>query len=148
VRKLPEASSLGLALPRFLLRQPYGQRSEPIDGFPFEELPDGSAHEAYLWGNPAILCGFVLADAFQAEGWEMQAEGSGEVGDLPVYKFTEEGETKVKPCAEAWLSEHGGEAILSQGLMPLLSIKGRDAVRLGELRSVSSSTSRLNGRWG
>jgi len=148
LRELPEASCLGLALPRFLARQPYGKQSDSIDAFPFEELSDGSAHESFLWGNPAVLCGFVIADAFQAEGWEMQVTGSGEVGDLPVYKFKDDGETKVKPCAEAWLSERAGEAIQSQGLMPLLSIKGRDAVRLACLQSISRVSSSLNGRWG
>ena len=148
LRELPEASSVGLALPRFLARQPYGKQSDPITAFPFEELPAGAAHETFLWGNPAVLCGFVLADAFQAEGWEMQAAGSGEVGDLPVYKFKDDGETKVKPCAEAWLSEHAGEAIQSRGFMPLLSIKGRDAVRLAYLQSISRASSPLNGRWG
>ena len=148
LRELPEASSLGFALPRFLARQPYGKQSDPIDAFPFVELSDGSAHEAFLWGNPAVLCGFMIADAFLAEGWEMQATGSGEVGDLPVYKFKDDGETKVKPCAEAWLSERAGEAIQNQGLMPLLSIKGRDAVRLACLQSISSASSPLIGRWG
>ena len=148
LRELPEASSLGLALPRFLARQPYGKQSDPITSFPFEELSDGSAHESFLWGNPAVLCGFVIADAFQAEGWAMQAAGSGEVGDLPVYKFKDDGETRVKPCAEAWLSERAGEAMQSQGLMPLLSIKGRDAVRLACLQSISRASSPLNGRWG
>ena len=148
LRELPEASSVGLALPRFLVRQPYGKQSDPITAFPFEELPAGGAHELFLWGNPAVLCGSVLADAFQADGWEMQAAGSGEIGDLPVYKFKDDGETKVKPCAEAWLSERAGEAIQSRGFMPLLSIKGRDAVRLAYIQSIALASSSLNGRWG
>ena len=38
LRKLPEAGFIGLGLPRFLLRQPYGKGSDPIEAFPFEEL--------------------------------------------------------------------------------------------------------------
>jgi type VI secretion system protein ImpC len=137
LRQLPEASALGLALPRFLLRQPYGKDSDAIESFPFEELPGGPPHESYLWGNPAILCGYLLAEAFQAEGWKMQASGYGEFGDLPVHKFKEDGETKVKPCGEAWLSERAAQAMLSKGLMPVLSVRGRNAVRLEKLGSVA-----------
>src|SRR5882724_8651183 len=46
LRKLPEASFLGLALPRFVLRQSYGKESDPIDAFPFEELTAEAAHES------------------------------------------------------------------------------------------------------
>jgi type VI secretion system protein ImpC len=137
LRELPAASYVGLALPRFLLRQPYGKDSEPIESFLFEELPGDHSHEAFLWGNSAILCGHLLAAAFQAEGWEMRTSGYGEVGDLPVYKFREEGETKVKPCAEAWLSDRAAEAIFKQGLMPVLSVRGRDAARLAGLQSLA-----------
>lgn len=147
LRELPEAAFLGLALPRFLLRQPYGRASDPIAAFPFEEVPGGLPHEAYLWGNPSVLCGYLLASTFQAEGWEMQPGGYGEVGELPVHRFYQDGETKVKPCAEAWLSERAGEAILEKGLMPVLSIKGRDAVRLVNLQSLRSPTAALAGRW-
>jgi len=134
---LPEAAHLGLALPRVLLRQPYGKGSDPVEAFPFEELPGYASHESYLWGNGAFVCAFLLADAFRAEGWDLTASGSGELADLPVHKFTQDGETQVKPCAEVWLTERAGERILGQGLMPLLSIKGRGAVRLANMQSVA-----------
>jgi type VI secretion system protein ImpC len=140
LRELSEASYLGLALPRFMLRQPYGKESDPIEAFPFEELAEGAPHEDYLWGNPAVLCGYSLAGAFQAEGWNMQAGGYGEVGGLPVHKVKENGETNVKPCAEAWLTERAAQAMLGKGLMPVLSIRGRDAVRLKALQSLAGTT--------
>ena len=143
LRKLPEASFIGLALPRFLLRQPYGKESDPIDAFPFEELPSDLRHETFLWGNASILCGHILAGAFQAEGWEMKASGYGEVGELPVYTFEEDGETKAKPCAEAWLNERAGSVMIGKGLMPVLSIRGRDAVRVAALQSVAGSALRI-----
>jgi type VI secretion system protein ImpC len=147
LRELPEAAYLGLALPRFLLRQPYGKDSDPIEAFPFEELPADLPHENYLWGSPAVVCGYLLAEAFQAEGWAMPGAGSGELGDLPVHRFRQEGETTVKPCAEAWLSERAGEAIRQKGLMPLLSVKGRDAVHLAGMQSIRLPACPLAGRW-
>jgi type VI secretion system protein ImpC len=139
LRSLPEAAFLGLALPRFLLRQPYGKESDPVESFPFEEMPADPPHEDYLWGNPALLCAFLIASEFQAEGWEMRPGAGGPVGELPVHKFKADGESKVKPCAEAWLSDRAGDAILKTGLMPVLSIKGRDEVRLPFLRSVAGT---------
>jgi type VI secretion system ImpC/EvpB family protein/type VI secretion system ImpB/VipA family protein len=136
---LPEVSHLGLALPRFLLRLPYGKQSEAIESFGFEEMPGESPHEAYLWGSPAVLCGYLLASAFQADGWDMQPGGAGEVPDLPVHTFQEDGETKVKPCAEAWVTERASQIILNKGLIAVLSIKGRDAVRVVNLQSVGGS---------
>ena len=57
-------------------------------------------------------------------------EGGGEVSGLPIHKFTIDGEIQVKPCAEAWLSDRAAAAILSRGIMPVLSVRGRDAVQL------------------
>jgi type VI secretion system protein ImpC len=148
LRALPEAQYLGLALPRFLLRQPYGKGSDPIESFPFEELPADPPHEGYLWGNPAILCADLLAEAFRADGWDMRPTGYGEVSDLPVHRFSTRGEIQVKPCAEAWLTERAGELILARGLVPVLSVKGKDAARVANLRSVRSPAAALAGRWG
>ena len=148
LRGLPEARHLGLVLPQVLLRQPYGKGSDRIETFPFEEMGSGAMHESFLWGNGAFVAGHLLADLFRAEGWEMTASGPGELDDLPVFKFAEDGETKVKPCAEVWLSERTGERILDQGLMPLLSIKGRGAVRLAGLQSVAQPAAALSIRCG
>jgi type VI secretion system protein ImpC len=148
LRTLPEAGYLGLALPRFLLRQPYGKESDPIDAFPFEELLPDAPHESYLWGNPGVACAQLLVAAFQADGWEMQPGGYGEIEELPVHHYEADGETLVKPCAEAWLSDRAGERILGAGLIPLLSLKGRDAVRVANLQSIQESPTGLAGRWG
>ncbi len=147
LRELPDAAYAALCLPRFLLRQPYGQQSDPIDSFAFEEMSADVPHEHYLWGNSAVLCGSLLAEAFQAEGWDMRPSGVGEVGELPLHKFKENGETVVKPCAEAWLNQRAADSLAERGLLPVLSVKGRNAVRLGPLRSLRRSTALLAGHW-
>src|SRR5690606_39451350 len=38
LRGLPEAGALALLSPRFMLRHPYGKRSDPISSFAFEEF--------------------------------------------------------------------------------------------------------------
>jgi type VI secretion system ImpB/VipA family protein len=126
LRATPAAANTALVLPRFLLRQPYGQDSDPIDSFPFEEIPDGAANEAFLWGNSAFLVALQQAQACVGPG----EEPCSEIDGLPVYRFREAGETAVKPCAEAWLTERAAARIVAQGLIAVQSVKGRDAVTL------------------
>jgi type VI secretion system protein ImpC len=144
LRALPEASYLGLTLPRVLLRQPYGKSSDPIDSLSFEEYSGEPAHEGYLWGSGAFVCGHVLAGSFRADGWEMGVTGAGELEDLPVHKVVHHGESAVKPCAEAWLSVRAGEKILNHGLMALLSVKGRGAVQIANLQSIANPAKPLS----
>jgi type VI secretion system protein ImpC len=101
-------------------------------------MPDSSEHESYLWGNPALLCGYLLEDAFAAEGWDLDASEGGQIVGLPVHTFTPEGgETQAKPCAEAWLSERAAEVIRRRGFMPIASIRNRDAVEIQALHGFS-----------
>jgi type VI secretion system protein ImpC len=137
LRNLPESAHVGLALPRFLLRQPYGANSDPIHGFGFTEILDPANHDAYLWGNSAILCAQLLAEALCADEESGELIGSGDVGELPVFRFTQNSERGTLPCGEAWLSDRAAEAILDRGLIPVLSIKGRDAVRVVNVRSIA-----------
>jgi type VI secretion system protein ImpC len=137
LRRLPQSAHLGLLAPRFLLRQPYGPDSDPIEAFAFQEALADSEHEAYLWGNPSVLCGDLLADAFAAAGWNFDTRGGGQICGLPVHTFTTEGEAQVKPCAEAWLTERAANVILNHGIMPVASIRGRDAVEIRALQSFS-----------
>jgi predicted component of type VI protein secretion system len=81
----------------------------------------------------------LIAEAFAAQDSDMEERhGAGEVGGLPIHTFTADGETQVKPCAEAWLSERAAAAILGQGIMPVLSVHGRDAVQLLTFRALSN----------
>ncbi len=136
LRSSPEAAQVALALPRILQRQPYGKSSEPIETFPFTELPASFPHESCLWGNPVFVCGHLLARGFVEEGWDMTPHG-GEVGGLPVYCFEVDGESEAQPCAETWLTERSAAVIQSQGLMPVMSVKGRDSVLVPYLRSIA-----------
>jgi type VI secretion system protein ImpC len=61
LRAHPVTRSVCLATPRFLLRHPYGARTDPIESFAFEELPVAPEPERFLWGNPALLAAFALA---------------------------------------------------------------------------------------
>ena len=70
-----------------------------------------------------------------------------EIDGLPLHVYKEQGETRLKPCAEVLLSERAMEKILDKGLMPLLSIKNKDAVRLARFQSLADPATSLAGRW-
>jgi type VI secretion system protein ImpC len=147
LRNFPEARHLGLALPRFLLRLPYGKATDEAERFAFEEFPDGPVHEHYLWGNPALACVCLLGQAFAQWGWEMRPGAIHEMDGLPAHVYREDGESKLKPCAEALLTEKAANTMLDRGLMPLLSLKDRDTVRLMRFQSLADPPAPLAGRW-
>ena len=141
------AQWIGLALPRFLLRLPYGDKTERIDSFPFEEFADGGDHEAYLWSHPAIACALLLGESFLENGWSMSPGDRLDVGDLPAHIVERDGEKHMQACAEVYLSERAGEALLEQGLMPFMSFRNRNGVRLLRMQSLARPLQALAGQW-
>src|SRR3954462_14852006 len=53
VRASEDARYVGLAMPRFLARLPYGAKTNPVEEFDFEEETSGGEHGAYAWSNSA-----------------------------------------------------------------------------------------------
>ncbi len=147
MRRRPEASYIGLALPRFLLRLPYGRDTDPLEVFEFEEVPGRVDHEHYLWGHASFLCVYLLGKTFIRNGWDFQAGIVSDVGGLPLHIYREDGESRARPCAEVVFNESTVGAILEMGIMPVLSYRDRDTVRLARLQSLARPLKCLSGRW-
>lgn len=148
LRSMPEAGYLGLALPRFLLRLPYGEKTEPLERFPFEEMPGSSVHDHYLWGNPAWACAYFLGRAFLESGWSLLPGQVADLEGMPLHVYQERGESIAKPCAEIALTERAARRILDKGLMLLLSYRNQDVIRLARFQSLADPPTNLGGRWG
>ncbi|MBI9091468.1 MAG: type VI secretion system contractile sheath large subunit [Desulfobacterium sp.] len=148
LRGLPEASYLGLGVPRFLLRLPYGEDSDPVGYFDFEEISGGSGHENYLWGNPSFACAMLLAQAFTRYGWDLRPGVILDIQGLPLHVYKEDGEFVTKPCAEVLVTEGALEKILDLGVMLFLSYKNQDTVRLARFQSLADPLAQLAGPWG
>jgi type VI secretion system protein ImpC len=148
LRKIQEAAYLGLALPRFLLRLPYGRDTIPLESFPFQELPGQPVHEQYLWGNPSFACTYLLAQSFIREGWSFQQGQVMDIEGMPLHVYKEQGESVVKPCAEVVLTEKAAEKILDKGLLLLLSYRNQDVIRLARFQSLADPPANLAGKWG
>lgn len=147
LRRFELASWLGLGLPRVLLRLPYGAKGEPIEAFAFEELTGSGDHANYLWGNPAFAAAILLAQSFSESGWSLSPEDRLELNGLPAFTTVENGETRMKPCAETVLSDRIADAMLELGLMPLLSHPSRPVVRLARFQSIAEPAAELRGPW-
>jgi type VI secretion system protein ImpC len=148
LRQIPEASYLGLSLPRFLLRLPYGQETQPISAFAFEEMLGVPKHENYCWGNPLFACLVLLGQAFSETGWEMNPGSIKDIEGLPLHVHQDDsGKSVTKPCAEAWLTEKTAERLIKEGLMPFVSYKDQDRIRLVRFQSLASPPTALMGRW-
>ena len=106
-----------------------------------------SADGDIAWANPAFACAYLLAEAFSESGWDMRPGEISEISGLPAHVYRADGESHLKPCAEALLSEDAAEAILDRGLMPLVSVKGTDAIRLVRFQSIAMPAAPLAGRW-
>jgi type VI secretion system protein ImpC len=146
LRQSPLAGRIGLALPRILGRMPYGRETDAVESFDFEEL-GSPAHENFLWVNPALACGRLLAQSFSGFGWRMSPGNFTDIGGLPAFIYAHEGEKKMLPCAELLLPERSAEAILQLGIMPIVSFKNRDMARLLRFQSIADPVSALEGPW-
>ena len=147
LRSMPESEYLGLTIPRFLARLPYGADTEPLESFSFEEFPDAPNHDNYLWSNSSFVCGLLLAQSFSEYGWEMGRALKQDIEGLPIHVHKQDGETVYKPCAEVQLTDIGCEKLMEHGLMPLVSYKNADRAKLARFQSITDPVEKLKARW-
>src|SRR6267142_218156 len=90
LRESDDAKYVGLAMPRFLARLPYGAKSSPVDEFDFEEETESGSHSRYNVANAAYAMGVNITRAFKLYGWCTTIRGvesGGAVPNLPVHAF-------------------------------------------------------------
>ena len=126
---LPSASHLSLMAPRFMLRHPYGKRSDPISSFDFEEFTTSEGLRGMLWGHPALLAACAVA------GNDGLA-----IGDLPFYHFKDkDGDNIALPTTERLLNTDAATTLRDWGISPLLAHKGAPELRLAGLDAVNGA---------
>ena len=69
LRESEDSKYVGLAMPRFLGRLPYGAKTEPVEAFAFEEDTDGSDATKYGWVNAAYGMAVNINRSFKEYGW-------------------------------------------------------------------------------
>lgn len=147
LRSHPTAAYVGLVLPRFLGRLPYGPDHATVESFDFDELHGVAEHESLLWLNPAVACAALLGESFAEDGWSLRPDDTLRIANLPLYVFNETGAPEVHPTAEILLTDRAVERVLDTGLMPLVSVKDADAAQLARFQSIADPPTPLAGRW-
>jgi len=128
-RDTEDSRYVGLTLPRFLLRLPYGQETKPAKTFGYEEKVSGEDHEKYLWGNASFAFASCLTRSFAEHGWCVNIRGpqsGGVVEDLPLHQYQAAGDTVTKIPTEVLVSERREFEFAELGFLPLSFYKNRD----------------------
>ncbi len=142
-RDTDDAKYVALALPRILMRLPYGSKNVPTESFNFEEEVDGTDHSKYLWGNAAYALGSRITDAFAKYSWCAAirgVEGGGLVDGLPVHTFqTDEGDVALKCPTEIAITDRREKEFADLGFVPLVHCKGTDYAAFFSIQSCNKA---------
>jgi len=80
---------IGLLLPNFLLRLPYGE-SNIVRGFCYQENVIAQDGSNFCWGKPIFPFGVNLIRSFKNHGWTVSIRGpeaGGKVENLPLHQY-------------------------------------------------------------
>ncbi len=129
LRESDDARYLGLTLPRFLARQPYGAKSDPVEEFDFEEDTTGGS-DKFAWANSAYAMAVNVNRSYKLYGWCSRIRGiesGGAVMGLPTHTFpTDDGGVDMTCPTEIAISDRREAELAKSGFMPLLHKKNSD----------------------
>jgi type VI secretion system protein ImpC len=127
-RESEDARYVGLAMPRFLLRQPYGEKTIPVKAFNFtEDVVDH--HERYLWGYASNAMVTRIAESFAKFRWSPNIIGpqsGGTVDALPLHQYEAMGEIQTKIPTEILLTERREFELSEEGFIGMVFRKDAD----------------------
>lgn len=130
LRESEDAKYVGLCMPRYLARLPYGSKTDPVEEFAFEEDTGSADHSRYTWANSAYAMAVNINRSFKMYGWCSQIRGveaGGAVEGLPVHTFpTDDGGVDMKCPTEIAIADRREAELAKNGFMPLLHRKNSD----------------------
>jgi type VI secretion system protein ImpC len=130
LRESEDSRYIGLAMPRFLARAPYGAKTDPVEEFDFEEDTAGADSSKYAWANAAYAMATNITRSFKMFGWCSRIRGvesGGAVEGLPVHAFpTDDGGVDMKCPTEIAISDRREAELAKSGFMPLVHKKNSD----------------------
>jgi type VI secretion system protein ImpC len=130
LRESEDSRYIGLAMPRFLARLPYGAKTSPVEEFDFEEDTGAADHTKYAWANSAYAMATNITRSFKLYGWCSRIRGiesGGAVEGLPVHTFpTDDGGVDMKCPTEIAITDRREAELAKNGFMPLLHRKNSD----------------------
>ncbi|KIH76531.1 type VI secretion system protein ImpC [Geoalkalibacter ferrihydriticus] len=128
-RESEDSRYVGLVLPRFLLRLPYGAESNPVRTFNYEENVRAEHHGNYLWGNAAFAFAANVARSFAENGWAVNIRGpesGGKVENLAIHNYDAGQGLQSKIPTEILIPETRELEFAKLGFIPLSYYKNSD----------------------
>nr|WP_080426454.1 type VI secretion system contractile sheath large subunit [Burkholderia ubonensis] len=128
-RETEDARYVGLTLPRFLARLPYGPDTTPVCSFNYTENVREAGRTAYLWTSAAFAFATNLVRSFVSNGWCVQIRGpqaGGLIDDLPVHQYDLGTGQLGKISTDALISETREHDFADLGLIPLSYTSNHD----------------------
>ncbi|MBT9494713.1 MAG: type VI secretion system contractile sheath large subunit [Paucibacter sp.] len=130
LRESEDSKYVGLAMPRFLSRMPYGAKTNPVEAFNFEEDTGSADHGKYTWANAAYAMATNINRSFKENGWCTRIRGiesGGAVQNLPTHTFpTDDGGVDMKCPTEIAIEDRREAELAKNGFMPLVHRKNSD----------------------
>lgn len=130
LRESDDSKYIGLAMPRYLSRLPYGAKTSPVEDFDFEEDTEGADSGKYTWSNAAYAMAVNINRSFKMYGWCSRIRGiesGGAVEGLPAHTFpTDDGGVDMKCPTEIAISDRREAELAKNGFMPLIHKKNTD----------------------
>src|SRR5882757_4134392 len=144
LRESDDSRYVGLAMPRFLARLPYGAKTSPVEEFDFEEETGGGDHSKYSWANSAYAMAVNVNRSFKLYGWCSSIRGvesGGAVEGLPVHTFpSDDGGVDMKCPTEIAISDRREAELANVGMMPLIHRKNTDVAAFIGAQSLQKPT--------
>lgn len=130
LRESEDSRYLGITMPRFLSRRPYGAKSDPVEEFDFEEDTSGQDASKYTWSNSAYAMAVNINRSYKQFGWCSRIRGieaGGAVEGLPTHTFpTDDGGVDMTCPTEIGISDRREAELAKSGFMPLIHKKNTD----------------------
>jgi len=136
-RESEDSRYVGLTMPRFMLRTPYG-KDNPVRSFDYQEDANGKT-DNYSWGNTAFAFAAKLNESFAQYRWTPNIIGpasGGAVNDLPVHTYEAMGQTQSKVPTEVLISDRREYELAEAGFIALTMRKGSDNAAFFSANSV------------
>ncbi len=130
LRESDDSKYIGLCMPRFLARPPYGSTTNPVEEFDFEEDTVGADHSKYAWANAAYAMATNINRSYKLYGWGSRIRGiesGGAVENLPLHTFpSDDGGVDQKCPTEIAISDRREAELSKAGLLSLIHRKNSD----------------------
>lgn len=148
LRNTDYAAYLGLTLPGYLMRAPWGH-SDSVErgntlGFKESVVSGTTGPESkFLWGNSTILFAKNMVRSYQGSGWAQHIrgpKGGGLVEGLTVHTYDKNGYEEMQPPLEIAMADYRELQFAQNGFIPLIHKKHEAVATFFSAQSVKKAS--------